>query len=248
MLQTELNRLFEIPAKILLVDDDETIAALVRTIMRRAGVEVMWARDGESALHMLRRHRVDLVLLDHSLPDLPGHEVVPLLRNQAGMMDVPMVAVTGHDDEEVHRTMRHAGCVDVVVKPVDQRRLMALIEQHIVRYRYEPPIHVTVEADIADLLPGYLERRRADIASLLSWLENSDFARIKSLGHQLKGSGSAYGLETISEQGQLLEQAARKSDKAAASTAIATLEKYLLRLVIAPSNPKESDKIGPSGQ
>ena len=65
---------------------------------------------------------------------------------------------------------------------------------------------------VRELLPGYLERRRAELATLEDALERGDYLRLRTIGHNLHGSGGAYGLAKVSEFGAALDQAARNED------------------------------------
>ena len=60
---------------ILVVDDDKSIVKVVRGYLEQAGYQVLTASDGETALHMLRRERPDLVILDLMLPDRNGWDL-----------------------------------------------------------------------------------------------------------------------------------------------------------------------------
>jgi len=70
---------------------------------------------------------------------------------------------------------------------------------------------VTVDEDLQDLIPGYLENRRKDAEELQKALARSDFEVIRVLGHKMKGSGGGYGFDEISEIGRALEDAAKQS-------------------------------------
>lgn len=89
--------------------------------------------------------------------------------------------------------------------------------------------------DIADpfakrLMVRYIGRREADLEALRSALEESDFESIRIKGHNLYGSGGAYGLDRISELGGSLEAAALAGDQGAIGRHIDALESYLLAL------------------
>ena len=69
---------------------------------------------------------------------------------------------------------------------------------------------------VAALLPAFLARRRDDARSLENALAGADFAAIAAIGHRLKGLGSTYGFDAISQAGRELEAAAAQCDTAAA--------------------------------
>jgi signal transduction histidine kinase/CheY-like chemotaxis protein/HPt (histidine-containing phosphotransfer) domain-containing protein len=66
--------------------------------------------------------------------------------------------------------------------------------------------------DISDLIPGYLEARRADADAMTALLEAKDYAAVKRMGHQMKGSGGAYGFADITRLGREIELAASAED------------------------------------
>ncbi len=96
----------------------------------------------------------------------------------------------------------------------------------------ENRITVSVDADLEDLIPGFLENRSADIDKLRQALAASDFAVIQSTGHNLKGVGGGYGFEHMSELGAGIENAAKQQDLETATTLTDQLADYLQRVEI----------------
>lgn len=93
-------------------------------------------------------------------------------------------------------------------------------------------MRVTVDEDLADLIPGYLERRQDDLVVLASALASGDFESIRILGHSMKGSGGGYGFDGITDIGSALEIAGRDHDTAAIESSTAALAEYLTRLEV----------------
>lgn len=91
-------------------------------------------------------------------------------------------------------------------------------------------ITVRLEADLAHLIPGFLANRRAEIGRIGELLAAQDGPALRRIGHNLKGCGSAYGFDPISEFGARIEQAALSGDFAAAAAAQAQLADYLARI------------------
>jgi HPt (histidine-containing phosphotransfer) domain-containing protein len=67
---------------------------------------------------------------------------------------------------------------------------------------------VRVEAELEEIVPEFLENRRRDIGAIAELLDRGDYRAIGRLGHSMKGSGTGYGFDAISELGGRLEQAA----------------------------------------
>lgn len=119
--------------RILLVEDDDRVAAALRTSLVRHGFEVTRAATGEEAFAEVRqRSRPDLVLLDMGLPDVDGIEVCRQLR--AGN-DLPIIIVTARGEEGARVAGLRAGADDYVVKPFSISELVARIEAVLRRYR-----------------------------------------------------------------------------------------------------------------
>mgnify|MGYP001216133800 CR=1 FL=1 len=91
-------------------------------------------------------------------------------------------------------------------------------------------IRVQIDPDIEDLIPGFLNNRRNDIGQIRAALGAGDFARIRLLGHSMKGAGGGYGFDPITDYGATLEQAALRQDVAAIEDALAGLADYLERV------------------
>ncbi|MBF0329132.1 MAG: Hpt domain-containing protein [Nitrospirae bacterium] len=93
-------------------------------------------------------------------------------------------------------------------------------------------IIVKVDPDIADLVPGYIDNRHRDIGLLSEALAKNDYDGLRKIGHDLKGSGSGYGFDKITEMGRTLESAAKSGDGTEIKKLIDELTDYLDRLEI----------------
>ena len=110
---------------ILVVEDEQAIADLVRAYLRRDGFDVVWARSGEEALEELGRHPVRLVVLDIGLPGIDGFEVCRRLRARTG---VPILILSARDEEIDRVAGLEAGADDYVTKPFSPRELVARVK------------------------------------------------------------------------------------------------------------------------
>ena len=73
-------------------------------------------------------------------------------------------------------------------------------------------VTVSIDPDLEALVPGFLENRRKDAATLARAVRSSDARIVRLLGHRMKGDGGGYGFEEISRIGEALEDAARRED------------------------------------
>ncbi|SDU84767.1 response regulator transcription factor [Jiangella alkaliphila] len=111
----------ETARRILLVEDDATVAEVVVAYLRRAGHTVEHAADGESGLRAFAARRPDLVVLDLMLPGVDGREVIRRIR-AAGAVPVIMLTALGAEHDRVHGL--ELGADDYVAKPFSPRELV----------------------------------------------------------------------------------------------------------------------------
>ena len=104
-------------ARVLVVDDEAPVAAVLEDFFVGEGYEVRVAHDGPSALEAFDAWHPDVVLLDLRMPAMTGVEVFARLRERDPSVSV--VFVTGADDEETARILLREGAADYVRKPVD---------------------------------------------------------------------------------------------------------------------------------
>jgi DNA-binding response OmpR family regulator len=121
--------------QLLLVEDEESIGALVRAYLERNGYRVAWVRSGEDALASLVRVRPSLVLLDIGLPGKDGFDVCRSIRARSA---VPIVMLTARDEEPDRVAGLEVGADDYVTKPFSPRELAARVKA--VLRRTEPGV------------------------------------------------------------------------------------------------------------
>jgi DNA-binding response OmpR family regulator len=111
--------------RVLVADDDRDVRTLVRTLLERAGHEVVEAADGKECLRALYERRPELVVLDVGMPALDGWEALVRIREVA---DVPVLLLTARGDELDRVRGLRAGADDYVSKPFGRQELLARVE------------------------------------------------------------------------------------------------------------------------
>jgi two-component system, OmpR family, response regulator MprA len=112
----------QVTGRVLVVEDDEEIADVVRRALRQAGHEVRTASDGVAALSAADEFVPDLVVLDLGLPRLDGVEVAQRLRSES---DVPILILTARAETDDRVSGLDSGADDYLVKPFDLSELLA---------------------------------------------------------------------------------------------------------------------------
>ena len=130
--------------KILIVDDVATNRIVFKVKLGAACYNLSMASSGKECVVMARADRPDLILLDLSLPDIPGVEVLHLLRSDPLTRDIPVIVISSSGALEDRLLALEAGADDVFAKPYDDHLLMARV-RNLLRARQ----------DMADLTEGH---------------------------------------------------------------------------------------------
>ena len=110
--------------KILVVEDEKTIAHFISTILNNNGYEAIRARSGSEAMSMVSSHCPDLIILDLGLPDMDGLEILRHLREWSSL---PVVVVSARSHEKDKVTALDLGADDYLTKPFGTDELLARV-------------------------------------------------------------------------------------------------------------------------
>lgn len=100
--------------KILIAEDEEPIANLIKMNLRRAGYHCIWAADGETAADYMEKEKPDLVLLDVMLPGINGYELMDYART----LELPVIFLTALGTTENKVKGLKMGADDYLTKPL----------------------------------------------------------------------------------------------------------------------------------
>ena len=124
------------PARILLVDDEQSIQALLSYPLRKEGYEVVQATDGRQALERFDEQQFDLVVLDLMLPKVDGLEVCRQLRTRSS---VPIIMLTAKSEEIDKVVGLELGADDYITKPFSMREFSSRIKAALRRVEMSRP-------------------------------------------------------------------------------------------------------------
>jgi two-component system alkaline phosphatase synthesis response regulator PhoP len=167
--------------RILVVDDDREIVRLVRAYLEKSGYEVLVAYDGETALHMLRRERPDLVLLDLMMPGRDGWDVTQVVRGDEGLAAMPIIMLTARVEDQEKIVGLELGADDYVTKPFNPAEVVARVRAVLRRAQGEP---ITPRVLQAGAVTVDLDRHQAEVAGQAVHLTPTEFALLKALAEQ----------------------------------------------------------------
>jgi DNA-binding response OmpR family regulator len=127
---------------IMVVDDEEAILQLLERTLEQEGYDVVLASDGSSALRLVERHSLHLVILDIMMPGLNGFQVLRLMRQRS---NIPVMMLTARQEAETARDALNLGADDYIRKPFHTRELLARIRAKL--RRAEPEITVPIKGE-----------------------------------------------------------------------------------------------------
>jgi signal transduction histidine kinase len=141
--------------RLLAIDDEPRILRLMNAVL--AGVyELTVAADGEQGLSLALSMRPDLILTDFNMPKMTGQELLRRLRLEPSLEDVPVIVLTGHEDDQLRVDLLRGGAQDFLVKPFSVEELRVRIA-NLLRVK-----------QARELLQDELQSRERDIGALVA--------------------------------------------------------------------------------
>jgi CheY-like chemotaxis protein len=218
------------PLRILLADDAAENRFLVRGYLKGSACVIDEVENGALAVEKFKTQDYDVVLMDSEMPVLDGYSATRAMRafeHERAWAPTPILALTAHALREARDRSLEAGCTDHLTKPIKRATLIDAIEKFVPAARTLDRIQVPVESWLKPIVGGYLENRRGDVVKLRAAVDSGDFATIRTLGHQMAGTGGSYGFEPITKIGGVLEESALASNADRIRTNIEDLDRYL---------------------
>jgi len=217
--------------KILIADDSPDNRLLMQLYLEPRGYALTLAGDGEEALDRFKGAAFDLVLMDVRMPVMDGLSATRAIREyerEHGLHRTAVVALTANGRSEDADATSAAGCDLHLTKPISKANLLSAVDalmpgtgQPSEKIRIRPP------EGLEKFVPSYLAACKNELGLLADAIAVSDFERIQTVGHNLKGTGASYGFEELTRLGDALEICAKNHDAAAAANNIAALQYYL---------------------
>ncbi len=116
------------PKRVLVVEDNEDSAEMLRMLLSLRSHEVEVAHDGPAALEAARRFQPQVIVCDIGLPHMNGYEVAKQVRALRAIVRPTLIALSGYGQDEDRRRGSDAGFEHHLVKPVEPRALFALLD------------------------------------------------------------------------------------------------------------------------
>ncbi|OGI08007.1 MAG: hypothetical protein A3I68_00505 [Candidatus Melainabacteria bacterium RIFCSPLOWO2_02_FULL_35_15] len=150
-------------ARILVIDDDDTVLAQIETTFSRSGYSIMNAKNGKTGLELALKEKPDLIVLEVSIPELDGFSVCKSLRSQG--YTNPIIFLTKKISEIDAVIGLELGAQDYIRKPFQVNELLARVEVNLKKSREENAKKITVK-DLEIDLEKRKVRHRGEIREL----------------------------------------------------------------------------------
>jgi signal transduction histidine kinase/BarA-like signal transduction histidine kinase len=202
------------PYRILLCEDSQDNAFLIRAYLKDAPYVIEHACDGQAGVNLFRKERFDVVLMDIQMPILDGHGATRQMRQWEAASTreaTPILALTAHALKDEEARCKASGCTAFLSKPIRKAKLLAALAEYCADT--DCPVEDSdLPPEILALVPQYLEGRIQDLQRLADALAGRDYATIGVIGHKMKGTGASFGFPELTEAGALIESAAKNRD------------------------------------
>lgn len=202
--------------RVLAAEDTEDNRLLMSYYLRSEPAELRFVHNGQQALDAFREGGTfDLVLMDLDMPVLDGFQASRAIREwqlARGEAPTPIVGISAHVLEDAVRECLEAGCVAHIAKPIDKGKLLDTIRRY-ARHPAPQTQTTAVPDGVEQLVPWYLESLSHRVQEARASLAAKRLEGVRRLGHNLKGTGAAYGFPRIAEIGQEIERLAPIGDE-----------------------------------
>lgn len=179
-------------AEILVVDDEVDILNLLDYNLKKAGFNVLSAKDGPEAIGLARIKRPDLVILDIMLPDMDGTEVLRRLKSDDTTRRIPVVMLTAKG-EEVDRVVGfELGAEDYITKPFSPRELTLRVRA--ILKRSKEALHIASEKISFKELSVDFSRHRVTVKGAPIELTKTEFGLLKEF---LTSKGKVFSRDAL---------------------------------------------------
>ena len=244
----------QVPARarrVLVVDDNSTNLFLVKDFLKKVpGIEVEAVDGGEVAVDCATGSRFDLILMDMQMPVVDGRTATRRIRQyerEQGLPEVPIIAFTAHSLETELAEATAAGCNGHLIKPAKKQKVIDTVLSYLnaaassstgSERETNPsrpsalPIVALGQEQFRDHTGDYLTRLAESLTRAEAALKEHDFSAVKEISHKWIGPGVGLGLPEISDEGGLLQNAARTSNELLVQAQLSRIRDYTTRLQV----------------
>jgi len=245
--------------RVLLVEDNAINQRVAKEILMLGGIDPQVVENGAKAVAAVRNGDFDLVLMDIQMPEMDGREATTVIRNELGLSDLPIIAMTAHTMAGDREKCLAVGMDDYVSKPIDPELLFQAIGNAVEGGGYGKVSLATVDEDLTDPdftlhnLPGldfqeglarvggsrdlyldilneYCEYYQDVTSEFAGLLDQADYTAARKKAHSLKGAAGNISAVDLKLAAELLETACLEGDPTQARVRLEDVSQALQQL------------------
>lgn len=238
-------------SSILVVDDSTYTHQIIKMYLHGSAWKVDSALSGEEALKRLDNHLYKVVLVDWEMHGMSGPELIRSYHEQKGSsVESIFILMTGRSSQEDIIAGLKSGARTVLAKPFSERQFYDVMEKFSPNATFiekKPSVQdvpfvgseIKVPLIMRELVSEYLSKKNDEIATLQLALAKNDWEVIRSIGHNMKGTGQTYGFPEITAVGLRIETLAHECDEKMVAEQLQKLKTYLSSVrVVSSENEK----------
>ncbi len=224
-----------VKTRVLLAEDDPSIARMVLAQLGRLNAEVTHVEDGQQSIEEAQRTMYDVILMDMEMPVLDGFGATRALREQG--YSGKIVAATALTEPVDRERCLQAGCDDHISKPYFKEDLADLLKS-----LQQEPLFSSLADDVSmtGLIDAFCIELPAKLRSVEEAFAAEELDRLESLTRKLKGEAGAYGFEPITDAARKIESGLRS--KAPIATIKSNLGELVRLCLMARSSARSESK------
>ena len=121
---------------VLVIEDSDLNMKLVKSLLEFGGYQILEATTAEAGIDYVRKQEPDLILMDIQLPGMDGLSATRFIKEDLGLKDLPVVALTSYAMQGDKEKAKDAGCDGYITKPIDTRNFLKTINQFLIQAMY----------------------------------------------------------------------------------------------------------------
>lgn len=231
----------QLTGKVLLAEDNRENQKLINMYLRRFGLEVDIASNGQEAVKLAGQNSYDLIIMDIHMPIMSGIEAVKILRTRG--YNGPIAALTANAMQEGVNNCLKAGCDTFLTKPIDLAEFFQMLSKYlatksedswIAHQTNQSPIVSTLASEgdgvFSELIEEFVDTLPNTLKSLQEAYANQEWERLLDEVHTLKGTGGNFGFEQITHVCRQIEMELNSNDTAPVSGLLEDLDNIYSRI------------------
>lgn len=113
--------------KILIIEDDKQLASTLKEVFVHMKFDVISLSDANSVIEKINKNKPDLIISDYYLPGLSGLEIMECIRKESDTPDIPVIFLSGSDDEKIKANCLENGAKSFITKPFQLKELISVV-------------------------------------------------------------------------------------------------------------------------